>query len=355
MISVFEHPWLFGLFGDEEAAALWSAEVQLGHFRAFEAALARAKESAGQVPPNHGEAAASIIETAEIDLHGLARGTGTDGLPIPNLVRQLRAAAGDYHAAVHTGATSQDVMDTALSLTLKALTGLLQDRLKDLDVKLAELTQTQGPNALMGRTRMQAALPITAGDRLASWRQPLASHIAALDALRPQVERLQLGGAVGTRGDSGQAGPQIAAQMASVLGLQDGPVWHTDRSSVAAYAGCLSLITGSLGKIGQDVALMAQQGIDEVTLAAGGGSSAMPHKSNPVLAELLVTLARFNATQLAGMHQALVHEQERSGAAWMLEWMILPQMSVTTARALAASLTLCAQIKSLGNKRAHSI
>lgn len=348
MISVFEHPWLGALFGDDEAAALWSPEAQLGHFRAFEAALARALEQSGLVPSGHGAAAASVIETADIDLQGLAQGTGTDGLPIPNLVKQLRAVAGDYRAAVHTGATSQDVMDTALSLTLKALTDLLQLRLKELDATLGGLTQTKGANALMGRTRMQAALPITAADRLASWRQPLASHVAALEGLRPQVERLQLGGAVGTRGDFGEVGPQIAALIADALGLQDGPVWHTDRAGVAAYAGCLSLITGSLGKIGQDVALMTQQGIDEVTLAAGGGSSAMPHKSNPVLAELLVTLARFNATQLAGMHHALVHEQERSGAAWMLEWMILPQMSVTTARALAASNVLCAQIKTLG-------
>ena len=159
---------------------------------------------------------------------------------------------------------------------------------------------------------------------------------------------MQLGGAVGTRGDFGEEGPQIAAQIAKELTLIDGPVWHTDRSGVAAYAGCLSLITGSLGKIGQDVALMAQQGIDDVTLTVGGGSSAMPHKSNPVLAELLMTLARFNATQLSGVHHALVHEQERSGAAWMLEWMILPQMSVTTARALTASQALCAQIRAVG-------
>lgn len=348
MISVFEHPWLAGLFGDEEAAALWSAEAQLGHFRAFEAALARALEKAGQVPQGHGEAAASVIEAADIDLQGLAQGTAADGLPIPTLVKQLRAAAGDYSDAVHTGATSQDVMDTALSLTFKALTDLLQIRLKDLDATLAHLTQTQGTNALMGRTRMQAALPITAGDRLASWRQPLASHIAALNNLRPQVERLQLGGAVGTRADFGKSGPEIAAQIANALGLHDSPVWHTDRTGVAAYAGRLSLITGSLGKIGQDAALMAQQGINEVTLEAGGGSSAMPHKSNPVLAELLVTLARFNATQLAGMHQALVHEQERSGTAWMLEWMVLPQMSIATVRALSAAKTLCAQIRTIG-------
>src|SRR5690606_41657811 len=105
-----------------------------------------------------------------------------------------------------------------------------------------------------------------------------------------------------------------------------------------------SLITGNLGKFGQDVALMAQSEMGEIELATGGSSSAMPHKKNPVPAEVLVTLARFNATLLAGMHQSIVHENERSGAAWTLEWMILPQMVVATAAALRQGLMLAENI-----------
>ena len=93
---------------------------------------------------------------------------------------------------------------------------------------------------------------------------------------------------------------------------------------------------------------MAQQGIEDVNLDGGGGSSAMPHKQNPVLAELLVSNARFNATQLSGMHHALIHEQERSGAAWVLEWMILPQMAQATARSLAVALEISTQITRVG-------
>ena len=101
------------------------------------------------------------------------------------------------------------------------------------------------------------------------------------------------------------------------------------------------LLSGTLGKIGQDIALMAQNEVGEVRLATGGGSSAMPHKSNPVPAEVLVTLARFNAGLLGTLHQALVHENERSGAAWTLEWLVLPQMAVATGAGLSKAHGPC--------------
>ncbi len=346
---IFDHPWLGTLFGDPEIARLWSADTQLEHYRAFEVALANALEACGRVPTRQGHDAAEAIAEARIDLAALANATLRDGVPIPDFVRQLRTFAEASEGAVHTGATSQDVLDTALARTLKDVSDVLIGRLQRLDMRFADLIADKGMSPMMGRTRMQAAVPITVSDRVQTWRQPLKNHISGLTALRLRVERLQLGGAVGTRSGFGNDGDRIATHMASALGLSAAPVWHTDRTTVADYASRLSLVTGSLGKFGQDVVLMAQQGIDEITIDGGGGSSAMPHKSNPILAELLVALARFNATQVAGLHHALVHEQERSGSAWMLEWMILPQMSVATARSLAVAQDLCARIKRIGS------
>lgn len=348
MISVFDHPWNGGLFGDDEVAEIWSPETQLGHFRSFEIALARAFDFVGQVPAGAGEAAAKSILSTEIDLDALRSRTGIDGLPVPEFVRQLRAGAGETAEAVHTGATSQDVLDTALALTLRDMTELLLRRLGKLSEALEHLKERYGTNGLMARTRMQAALPTTVGDRIDAWRRPLVSHREALETLRPKVERLQLGGAIGTAHAFGGAADAIRRKMATDLRLYTAPVWHTDRTAVGEYAGQLSAITGSMGKLGQDIALMAQQGVDEISISGGGGSSAMPHKSNPVLAELLVTLARFNATLLSGMHHALIHEQERSGAAWMLEWMILPQMAITAGRALSAGKALIGRIERIG-------
>lgn len=342
MSGVFDDPVLRGLFGDAEAAAIWSSERQVAHMLAFESAFTRALGQTGIIAGEMAVDVAVRIETFRPDIGDLRAGAGRDGVPVPALVAQLKPLAGESPGAVHSGATSQDVVDTALALTLADFNPVVRDRLVGLSDAVGGLSERFGDNALMGRTRMQAALPITVADRLRSWSGPLKAHMAHLDRLRPEVEILQLGGAVGNRAALEPHAAEIARAMATRLGLGNPPeAWHTTRGALVAYAGLLSAISGSLGKMGQDVCLMTQQGVDDCRLSGGGGSSAMPHKQNPVLAELLVTLARFNAAQVSGMHHALVHEQERSGAAWTLEWMILPQMALATARGLSAAMALC--------------
>jgi 3-carboxy-cis,cis-muconate cycloisomerase len=165
--------------------------------------------------------------------------------------------------------------------------------------------------------------------------------------MTPRLLVVQFGGAVGTLDKLGGKGAAAVAALAGRLDLGvPERAWHSQRDGFAELAGWLSLVTGSLGKLGLDVALMAMAG--DVVLAHGGGSSAMPHKSNPVGAEVLVTLARFNATLVGGMHGALVHEQERSGAAWMLEWMLLPQMLTAAAASLRTATALLGQISEIG-------
>jgi 3-carboxy-cis,cis-muconate cycloisomerase len=349
MIGFTHHPWLGGLLGDTDAAAIWGPKQQMQHMLAFEAAFSRALGTAGRIGTDQATRVAHLIAHFEPDLDAVNSATMRDGVPIPELVTQLKKAAGIDAAAVHSGATSQDVIDTALALTIKAFNVLLSDRLTALAASFDALADRFGDRTIMGRTRMQAALPIPFADRLSTWSQPLARHALRLERLRLEIEVLSLGGAVGDRAALADEGEAIAAEMATSLGLQNPPkAQHAMRDHIADYANLLSLITGSLGKMGQDVCLMAQQGIEEVSLEGSGGSSAMPHKQNPVLAELLVSNARFNATQLAGMHHGLIHEQERSGATWVLEWMILPQMAQATARSLSAANDLCARITRVG-------
>ena len=238
-------------------------------------------------------------------------------------------------------------------LALRAVSDHVAEGLQGLVDRLAALDAAFGARPLMARTRMQAALPVTVADRLSVWRLPLEGHLDRLARLRLEVERVQFGGAVGDRrlpaGLGAEAGDLVASALAARLGLGPSPrAWHAMREGLAEYAGWLSLVTGSLGKIGLDMALMAQQGVDAIAFAGGGRSSAMAHKQNPVRAELLVAFARANAGALAGMHHALVHEQERSGAAWTLEWLTLPQMLVSTGASLRLAQKLAEQIEREG-------
>ena len=335
-ISAFDHPLLSGLVGDEAVAQAVSFEAELRAMLDFEAALARAEAAEGLIPAEAADAIAAVCSSFEPDMASLAAGTQRDGMVVPDLVRQLRKAVGEPNAAhVHFGSTSQDVIDTALMLRLKPLLADFQGRLEALASALSRLADAEGDREIMGRTRMQRALPIRLGDRIATWLAPLESHLGRLTKMTPELLALQFGGPVGNRASLGDKGDVVAARLAAELGLESAnPVWHATRDRIAELAGWLSLVTGSLGKMGQDLAIMAQNEIGEVRFKTGGGSSAMAHKSNPVAAETLVALARFNATQISGMHHALIHETERSGAAWTLEWMILPQMMAATGGAL---------------------
>ncbi|KZY48219.1 hypothetical protein A3731_06885 [Roseovarius sp. HI0049] len=345
--------WLEAVAGDATTSARLGEARRLQDMLRVEASYARALGAVGQVTPEIAEAAAKAIEAAPIDTRQIAREAAEDGMPVPSLSRQLRAAVPEnLRDAVHKGLTSQDVMDTALILTLRDILLDFETRLDRVDAALARLDDAFGAAPLMARTRMQAALPVTVADRIALWRRPLADHRQRLADLRPRLLRLQLGGPVGTRTSLHGHGDAIARHMAAALDLGNpDTAWHTDRSPLAELGGWLSMVTGSLGKMGHDIALMAQQGVDAVKLKGGGSSSAMAHKVNPVSAELLVTLARYTAVQLPGLHLALDHEQERSGISWTLEWLILPPMLIATGAALARAEALPAAIERMGEER----
>lgn len=345
-ISVFEHPFLAGLFGDdEEILSLFTAAADIAGMVRFEVALSDAQASLGIIPVEAANAIRLAAETFEPDLPVLESGTARDGVIIPALVKELRQATGpEFAAQLHFGATSQDVIDTSLMLRLQEVNAILLCRLRHLTARFQWLDETFGKNGLTAYTRMQAAIPVTVSDRIASWQAPLGDYEHKLAAL---ALPLQFGGAAGTLEKFDDKGPALRALLAQKLDLHDRPQWQSQRAFIAEFGSLLSLITGTLGKFGQDIALMAELGT-ELSLSGGGASSAMPHKQNPVGAEVLVTLARFNAVQVSGLHQSMVHEQERSGAAWMLEWMILPQIAAATGSALNLASSLVDKIVRIG-------
>jgi len=338
------------LLTDPALDALLSAEADLSAMVTIEVALARACGEQGLIPEN----AALAIELAAADFTPdtaqLAGDTLRDGVVVAGLVKQLRAHVGAPHGDhVHFGATSQDVIDTALALRLRNILSLFGARLERLGTTLKALEGRFGANRLMGRTRMQAAIPITAGDRLAVWSGLVGRALARLDGVRAANFILSLAGPAGTSDKFGADIGNVRETLAGLLQLSvPDYVPHAARDRIALLGGWLAEVTGALGKIGQDVALIAQNEIGEIRLSGAGGSSAMAHKQNPVLAEVLVTLARYNAVQISGLHQALVHEQERSGSAWTLEWLILPQMLSATGTALVHAQAMLDAVERIG-------
>jgi 3-carboxy-cis,cis-muconate cycloisomerase len=269
-------------------------------------------------------------------------------VPVPALVAAFRAEmhAPEHAQYVHWGATSQDIMDTALMLRLRKVLEIAGARLDAVLKALATLAETHAETPMAARTYGQAATPTSFGAVAAGWGRPLLQLREDLAALRPRLLVVSLGGAAGTLSVMGARGPEVRVRLAERLGLGDpGASWHSDRDRVAALAAWLTRLAGALGKMGEDLTLMAQSGLGEVDLGGGGGSSTMPQKANPVMPPLLVAIARQTAGLNTVIQGALVHRQSRDAAAWMTEWMALPQMCLLAGRALAVGGDLAATLR----------
>lgn len=337
---------LSALAGDPDIENLLSDQAQLDAMLAFERALAEASANAGFIAEGAAVAIGAALDGYTPDWSGLKAGMVRDGVVVPALVKQLKATLAEPHRdALHKGATSQDVIDTALMLQLARVFDVYETRLSTVIDRIAALETEHDAREMMAHTRMQVALPTTWGAKLISWSEPLRRHLRTLVAMRRSLLVIQLGGPVGDRKSFGDYAPAIATGMAKRLDLGMATPWQTARDPIMALGGLLTQITGSLGKLGMDVTLLAQNEVAALRLEGGGGSSAMAHKSNPVKAEVLVALARYNAGLSGTLAQAQIHEYERSGAAWTLEWLTLPPMLVATGASLKLVHDLLAQIR----------
>lgn len=333
------------MFGSPTVLDIFSDAGTVRRMLDVEAALARAEACCGVIP----EAAAQVIEQVcamtpaqVIDFDVLAQAAVAAGnLAIP-FVKQLTAAVtqrdADAGRYVHWGATSQDIIDSALVLQLV-------DALHEIDAGLLALGDACAAQAvahratpMVARTWLQHALPTTFGLKAAGWLDALRRDLARLDLARTHVAALQFGGAAGTLASLGDDAPAVAAQLAQALRL-DLPTlpWHAHRDRMVEVATTLGMLTGTLGKMARDISLLMQTEVAEVAEPSGpgrGGSSTMPHKRNPVGCAAVLTAAvrvpPLVATMLAGMTQ----EHERALGGWQAEWDTLPQIVTLAAGAL---------------------
>ena len=310
----------------------------------FEAALARAESAVGIVPAGGAGAIAKACKADAFDLAALAEAATRSGnLAIP-LVKALTSevAKKDKDAAryVHWGATSQDVIDTATMLTLRAgIDALLLDI--DRAVKgFARLAQQHRNTAVVARTWLQHALPMPFGLKLAEYAAALHRSRGRLLHVKRQTLALQFGGAAGTLAALGDKGLKVAEQLSGILALPlpEAP-WHSHRDRIAEAASIFAIIAGTCGKIARDVQLMMQTDVAEAFEPSGegrGGSSTMPHKRNPVAAASAVAAATLAPNLAATIFAAQVGDHERSAGPWHAEWPTLPSLMLVTSGALAA-------------------
>lgn len=328
-------PVLFaGIYARGEVAAELRDDAWLQAMLDVEAALARACAQAGLIAADSAERIAAACVARDFDAASLGRQAAKHASPVVGLVAALRAAVDEPDAAdVHLGATSQDIVDTALMLVARrALMPLLADLARAAGAAGA-LADIHRHTPIVGRTLLQQAMPLTFGLHAATWLAGLDSASARLGELRDLGLPVQMGGPVGARS------PAIAAAVAAQLGLAE-PVlpWHTVRVPPATLAAALGTLAGVVSKIARDVTLLAQQEVGEATEHAAegrGGSTAMAHKHNPVAAVSALACSKRTpglvATALACMEQ----EHERAAGAWQAEWGTYVELLGLTGSAVA--------------------
>jgi 3-carboxy-cis,cis-muconate cycloisomerase len=350
MVSVFDSEISASVFADDEIKSLLSDVEQIRSALEVEAKLAMVQQALGLIPEGKGDTISRLLSTLKLEPKFLATAYAKDGISTPGLVRltreQLPAEVGNF---LHWGATSQDIEDSALVLRLKSLTRIMGSRLDTLIALLQQLTESHRHTLTVARTRTQWATPTVFGLKTASWLAPLQRQKMRLHSLLPRLLVVQLGGAGGTLAAMGVRAAEVSRNLAATLDLNSPSMpWHNQRDNIVEFSNWLAMTSGIIGKMGQDFLLLAQSEVAEIGFTAAGGSSTMPQKSNPVIAENLVALARFSGTQIGTVHQTLLTANERDGVSMTLERMSLPALISACASSLRLAIAAIDNIEIRG-------
>jgi 3-carboxy-cis,cis-muconate cycloisomerase len=319
----------------------------------FEAALAAAEATSGVIPSSAANVIAAKCRVELFDKQKLAEAAALAGnLAIP-LVKQLKTlvAADNKDAAgfVHWGATSQDIIDTALVLQLREALPLISGDLDNLCARLAKMADQHRLTPIVARTWMQHAVPTTLGIKFAGWLDALGRHRERFREMQTRCLVLQFGGAAGTLAALGSQGNVVAKHLSDQLKLPLPQIpWHSNRDRMSEVATTLGLLTGTLGKIARDISLHMQTEVDELREPAEdgrGGSSTMPHKRNPVACAMILAAATRVPGIVATMLTAMLQEDERGLGGWHAEWETLPEIVCLTAGAVHQLATLVPRLE----------
>jgi len=336
--TVFDSAIFRDAFGAPAMRAIFADEAVVARYVDVEVALAAAEARVGVIPKEAADAIKHRARPNGIDLAKLKAETDLVGYPIVGLVHQLAKQCGDAGRYVHWGATTQDIMDTATVLQVRAALALVDADLTAIEAALANLVERYRQTVMAGRTHLQHALPVTFGYKAAVWLGMVRRHRQRLGQLRPRVLVGQLAGAAGTLASLGDKGLAVHDALMNELGLgRPSAPWHVARDGFAEAVSFLGLVTGSLAKIATDVMLLMQTEVAEVFepfLPGRGSSSTMPQKRNPISCEIIVAAAKIVRQNVGLMLDAMAADHERATGPWQLEWVAIPEAFIAAAGAL---------------------
>jgi 3-carboxy-cis,cis-muconate cycloisomerase len=326
------------VFGTPAMREVFSDFSLITRYAEVEIALAKAEARCGVIPAQAAEEIAKRTDVSTLDFELLRQETDIVGYPILPLVHQMVKQCGDAGRYVHWGATTQDIMDTAVVLQIRAGLAIIESDIAALRSILAGLAKRHRDTPMAGRTHLQQALPVTFGYKCAIWLAMFDRHAERLAQLKPRLLVGQFAGAAGTLASLGDKGFEVQKALCEELGLGV-PVstWHVARDGFAEAINFLALVTGSLGKVALDIMMMASTEFGEVYepfVKGRGASSTMPQKRNPISSELMLAASK-GVRQHAGlMLDAMVQDFERATGPWHAEWMAIPESFVLTAGSL---------------------
>jgi 3-carboxy-cis,cis-muconate cycloisomerase len=347
---ITDSTFLKDLYGTDEMRAVMDDRALLQKWLDVEVALAKAEAEIGVIPPAAAEEIARMGRAELIDTAFMKQQVDHTLHPIVPLIRAFKnVCEGDAGEYIHWGATTQDIMDTALVLQVKDAIAIFERRLQDFDAVLRELALRHRDTLMAGRTHGQHALPITFGFKVAIWLDEFRRHRARLDECKGRVLVGQFGGAVGTLAGVAEHGLEIQRRMMALLGLGVPTItWHVAHDGFAEFANIAAMIAGTCGKIANEVIALQKSEVMELEepWAEGKvGSSTMPHKRNPMLCEAIIALSRLSFNHARAALDGLIPDHERDWTFNHMEWAWVPDLCVMTDGALAMTLRVVRDLR----------
>lgn len=336
-------------FSTSEMRAIWSEQNRLEKQVAVEVALAKAQGELGVIPCDAADAIVAKADASKLSIEQIAKQSAKAKHSLMSTINALQDQVGDAGQFIHYGATTQDIVDTATVLQLKQSFAIIERDTKLVACELKKLAKQYQYLPMVGRTHGMQALPTTFGFKLAVWLDEFVRHLQRLSEIKQRVLVGNISGAICTYAAMGELGVQVEARTLTLLDLNTPNIgWQAARDRFSEYASVIALISGTLGKMGNEFYNLMRTEINEVEEPFSDGkigSTTMPHKRNPAALEGLASLTAPLLKSVALIHESMKVEHERDAMSWRAEWIALPEINLYLSSQLQTALAVLQGLK----------